>query len=80
MQVVSLPAHQGVLVGLHDDTGRLFALGRYDGFDREAVGVRVTVPRGAAASARERSRLLAFGRVRTDERGGTIAEMKPNEL
>jgi polynucleotide 5'-kinase involved in rRNA processing len=80
VRVVSLPSHTGVLVGLHDDTGRLFALGRYAGFDAEAVGVSVTVPHGAASPAQERTRLIAFGRVRTDERGATIAELKPNEL
>ncbi|MBC8134560.1 MAG: hypothetical protein H8F28_01565, partial [Fibrella sp.] len=80
VRVVSLPTHIGVLVGLHDDTGRLFALGRYAGFDSEAVGIAVTVPHGAATHAVERTRLLAFGRVRTDERGATIAELKPNEL
>ncbi|MBC8139152.1 MAG: hypothetical protein H8F28_25040 [Fibrella sp.] len=80
VRVVSLPTHVGVLVGLHDDTGRLFALGRYVGFDTESVGVVVVVPGGAAAHAAERTRLLAFGRVRTDERGATIAELKPNEL
>lgn len=80
VRAVSLAAHVGVLVGLHDDTGRLFALGRYAGFDEESVGIVVTVPHGAASHARERTRLLAFGRVRTDERGGTIAELKPNEL
>ncbi len=80
VRVVSLAAHTGVLVGLHDDTGRLFALGRYAGFDAASVGVAVTVPGGAAAHARERTRLLAFGRVRTDARGVTISELKPNEL
>ncbi|MBC7804579.1 MAG: hypothetical protein H7145_00315 [Akkermansiaceae bacterium] len=80
VRVVSLSAHLGVLVGLHDESGRLFALGRYAGFDEESVGIVVTVPGGAAIHAQERTRLLSFGRVRTDERGATIAELKPNEL
>lgn len=80
VRVVSLPTHAGVLVGLHDDTGRLFAIGRYAGFDAESVAVSVTVPYGAVTHARERTRLLAFGRVRTDERGVTLSELKPNEL
>ena len=80
LRVVSLASHIGVLVGLHDDTGRLFALGRYAGFDDEAVGIAVTVPGGAAISAKEDTRLVAFGRVRIGASGATIAELKPNEL
>ena len=80
VRVVSLPAHNGVLVGLHDDEGRLFCLGRYAGFDDEAVGVAVTVPGGAATAARERTRLLTFGRVRTDDIGRTLGEVKAGEL
>ena len=80
VRVVSLPAHDGVLLGLHDDEGRLFCLGRYAGFDSEAVGITVTVPGGAATVARERTRLLAFGRVRTDGSGRTVGEVKAGEL
>ena len=80
VRVVSLPSHIGVLVGLHDETGRLFALGRFAGFDETSVGIAVTVPHGAVTHVLERTRLLAFGRVRTDERGMTLSELKPNEL
>lgn len=80
LRVVSLASHIGVLLGLHDDTGRLFVLGRFAGFDTEAVGIVATVPGGAATAARENTRLLAFGRVRTGASGATISELKPSEL
>ena len=79
VRVVSLAAATGVLTGLCDTSGRLFALGRYAGFDAEAVGVVVAVPGGAVGAARERCRLLTFGRVRVDMGGATIAELKPGE-
>ncbi len=80
VRVVSFPALAGVLVGLHDDTGHLFALGRLAGFDEQGVGVVLTVPGGASVAAKENTRLLVFGRVRTGASGATISELKPGEL
>ncbi len=80
VRTVSLSTHDGVLLGLQEDSGRLFAIGRYTGFDEEAVGIKVTVPQSAVHNAEERTRLVSFGRVRTDARGATLSELKPNEI
>ncbi|MBC8141939.1 MAG: hypothetical protein H7Y38_10915 [Armatimonadetes bacterium] len=80
VRVVSLSSHAGVLIGLSDDTGRLFALGRFAGFDENAVGIIVTVPGGATVAAKENTRLITFGRVRTGASGATVSQLKPGEL
>jgi polynucleotide 5'-hydroxyl-kinase GRC3/NOL9 len=77
LRVLSLRQMEGVLVGLHEDGGRLRAVGRALGFDVERKEIRVAAPPPAAP---ERICLVAFGRVRLGPDGAFLSDVRPGEL
>jgi polynucleotide 5'-hydroxyl-kinase GRC3/NOL9 len=79
VRALSLPAHAGVLLGLHDAAGKLLAVGRFVRLDVERGGMVVQAPLASAASV-ERVRLAAFGRARVGADGSPGPDVKPGEL
>jgi polynucleotide 5'-hydroxyl-kinase GRC3/NOL9 len=79
VRAVSLAAYNGILLGLHDDAGRLLCLGRFERLDPDRGDVVISAPL-PTASAVERVRLVAFGRVRVAADGATLSEVKPGEV
>jgi polynucleotide 5'-hydroxyl-kinase GRC3/NOL9 len=77
LRAVSLRAYAGLFVGLHDETGRLVAVGRFLRLDPENGEVVVSAPPPATA---ERVRLVAFGRVRLGADGSVSGDTRPGEI
>jgi polynucleotide 5'-hydroxyl-kinase GRC3/NOL9 len=77
LRVLSLRQHEGVLVGLHEEGGRLRAIGRFLGFDAERKEMRIAAPPPAAP---ELIRLAAFGRVRIGADGAFVSDVRPGEI
>lgn len=84
VRALSLPAHAGTLLGLHDAAGRLLTIGRFVRLEVERGEMIVHAPFGGpsatASSAAERVRLVAFGRVRVGAAGSPGPDIKPGEL
>lgn len=78
VRALSLAAYADVLIGLHDGTGKLLSVGRFLRLDVEKADLVVSAP--LPASAVERIRLVAFGRVRVQENGSAGAEVRPGEI
>ena len=77
VRALSLAAHTGLLLGLHDERGRLVSVGRFLDLDAEHGHLVVAAPPSATP---ERVRLVAFGRVRVDADGSGGSEVKPGEI
>jgi polynucleotide 5'-hydroxyl-kinase GRC3/NOL9 len=75
---ISLAALDGVLLGLHDDAGRLLSMGRFTGLDPERGELLCSAP--LSESATDRVALAAFGRVCCAPDGSAIQELRPGEL
>ena len=77
VRVLSLAAHAGLLLGLHDERGQLLTLARFLRLDAERAALVVSAPPPASA---ERVRLVTFGRIRVNEDGSGGSEVKPGEV
>lgn len=77
LRALSLRAHRGVYLGLHDDRGRLAAVGRFARLDAEQGELVIDAPPPATA---DRIRLVAFGRVRVQPDGSAGSEVRPGEI
>ncbi len=77
VRVLSLAAHEGLLVGLHDERGLLLSVGRFLDLDPERREITVSAPPPALP---ERIRLVAFGRVRAAPDGSAGSEVRPGEI
>jgi polynucleotide 5'-hydroxyl-kinase GRC3/NOL9 len=77
VRALSLRAHRGLFLGLHDAGGRLLSVGRFLQLDPAQGELVVAAPPPASA---ERVRLVAFGRVRLGDDGAPAADIKPGEI
>ncbi len=77
VRVLSLAAHAGLLLGLHDERGQLVSLARFLNLDAERGALIVSAPPPAVP---ERVRLVTFGRIRINEDGSGGSEVKPGEI
>jgi len=80
VRTLSLAAYADVLVGLHDETGRLLSIGRFLRLDADRGEIVVSAPKPAPEDAAERVRLVTLGRARVRADGSSGPDAKAGEL
>lgn len=77
VHALSLGAHSGLYLGLHDEQGRLLSVGRFVRLETDRLELVISAPPPATV---ERTRLVCFGRVRLKPDGGGSTDVKPGEI